>query len=89
MKFAQIVFLQGEEANEVGEMLNDHGIDEALTYLRQWDMGEYHDVRDASSAVQDVFTREHREGPFFMSWNPYVGYFSLERLVADDYSPHP
>ena len=64
-KYAQIVFMQGEEAAEVGNMMNDNGVAAVVEYLAQWDMGEYHEVRAESAASgADMFSRSHREGDY-------------------------
>jgi hypothetical protein len=89
MKFAQIVFMQDEEAREVGEMMNDNGIEAVVEYLAQWDNGEYGDVRDESTAGMGWQENVHRSGDYVLTWNPYIGYFGLQRLVEDDYSPLP
>lgn len=81
-KFAQIVFIQDEEATEVGDLLNDQGIEAVVEYLAQWDMGES-EIRDESSAGTGWMEREHRSGPYILSWNPYIGYFGLQRVVED------
>ena len=39
-KFQEIVFIQGEEAEEPLNLLDNEGESAALQYLAQWDYGE-------------------------------------------------
>lgn len=46
IKYQSIVFLQGDNANEAMDILDNQGREALLEYLKQWDHGERDDLRD-------------------------------------------
>jgi hypothetical protein len=87
--FSQIVFLQGSEAEEPLEILNNQGEQAALEYLKQWDMGDSYETTTGSGAGRS--DSQYQEGNYLMSWNDRIGYIGLERIdeeikEADDAS---
>lgn len=83
-KYANIVFMQGSEADEPLDILNNDGPEALLAYLQQWDYGEYYDVSDEPSAGSGDRTIEM--GEYIISYNSRIGYIGLEKIIsAEDY----
>ncbi len=83
MKFKSIVFLQGSEASESLDTLNDEGVEAAMTHLQQWESenppkDEVHHAPLAGYG-DDLF----REGRYIMSWNFKREYIGLEKIVEE------
>lgn len=76
-RYAEIVFLQGHEAEEsLDLLLEECGEESAMDYLKQWDMGEYYyDEIDSTGA--GIYDREYRNGDYIMIWNRAIGYIGL------------
>ena len=79
MAFQRIVFLQGDEAIEPINILNNEGKDAAINYLAQWDMGDRGEVMDELAAGSSDSTYE--AGDYLLSWNTGLEYIGLERRV--------
>ena len=75
-KYEDVVFLQGSEADEALEILDNRGVDAALNYLKQWhDPGNHMGSDELGHGTAD-YTYE-KDGNH-MSWNPYIGYIGLQ-----------
>jgi N6-adenosine-specific RNA methylase IME4 len=95
MRYANIVFMQGEEGHEVVDKLCNvegvvaHGataesITETIEYLSQWDFGteSEHDIRDSIGAgTHDTVVEE---GEYVLTYNLGHGYVGLMRKVETD-----
>lgn len=79
VKYEQVVFMQGEEADAVLEVLDDQGEEAALEYLAQWHNPGEHEVRDESAAGTD--DNEFRDGDYILSWNNHFGYIGLQHEI--------
>lgn len=81
-QYASIVFLQGDEAVEALEILENDGEQAVLDYLMQWDYGEYDEVRDESGrgTDDDSFT----SGDYVVSYNNRLGYIGLEKAITGE-----
>lgn len=78
-KWIDVVFLQGEEADEPLRILDEEGVEAALDYLAQWDMGDGGgEERDESPAGSDDDTYE--VDGYQMNVNMHIGYIGLCRL---------
>lgn len=74
-RYEQIVFMQGQEADEVMDILNNDGEDAAMDYLKQWHYPGEHDGRnDIGAGTQDKIFK--KDG-YIMNWNPYLPYIGL------------
>lgn len=78
-KYAQIVFLQGDEAIEPYDIFDKYGTEALLDYLKSWDFGEYNDIRDESSTGFN--DQIYKIGDYIISYNPRILYFGLQKLV--------
>lgn len=87
MRWMSVVLLQGEEADEVLNMIDSHGPETAVRHLSQWDYGE--ETRDAAlvngyvydeipQAATDRVLRDDAS-PYALTYNHHFGYVSLLR----------
>ena len=92
-KYENVVFLQGEEAEEPLRILNDEGEDAALEYLMQWhDVGNHEGTDELNHSEND---NVYEVGNYIMSWNNRLGYIGLqyefdvnEKLNTDSIKPN-
>lgn len=84
--YKQIIFLQGESAEEALLILDRDGTPEAITHLAQWECDDEHsEWRDCSSAGTDDRRDTRPAGPgrqYVLSWNERIGYIVLELFSA-------
>ena len=84
--WVSVVFLQGDDADEVLDLINTHGTQAAVEHLSGWDYGEettdaamenghVYDLRPAG-----VLDREVRDGDYQMTYNHSFGHVGLYRL---------
>lgn len=79
-KFQEIVFIQGEEAEELLEILKSRGESAALQYLVQWDYGEGDgDIHDENPAGSNDST--YSEGCYIISYSTTLGYIGLCKII--------
>jgi hypothetical protein len=81
-KYANIVFMQGDQAEEPLQILNEKGDSELVAYLSQWDNGEYYDLTDhvpwgKSDTVKYI-------GEYILTYNTPLGYVGLSRKIKND-----
>jgi hypothetical protein len=84
MAYANIVYLQGEEAQEAFDLLNDKGSRAMFEHLKQWDYGpesEY-DLREEKPWGRADSTVDF-EGGYTLSYNHAMDYCSLTREVVE------
>ena len=79
MAFQRIVFMQGEDAQEALDILDNDGTDAAIEYLAQWDM-EPGEIEDESAAGTDDDVYQSDDG-YILTYNTRLGYIGLERQV--------
>jgi len=82
--FAQVVFIQGQDANTPLSILNNYGEESAIDYLSQWDYGEYHQVTEnylkEIGSNDEVFeTDDH-----ILTYNLRLNYISLYKKLSHD-----
>lgn len=75
-KYEDVVFLQGEEADEALDILNNEGKDAAMDYLIQWhDPGHHMGKNELGIGSSD---QTYRRDGYIMSWNSSFGYIGLD-----------
>lgn len=81
MKYQDVVFAQGDDADEPLQILRSQGIEAAIEYLAQWDHGEgvFNDKPQAGSG--DI-TYTSKDG-YRLSYNHRLGYIGLEKIIND------
>lgn len=74
-RYENIVFMQGDEADEPLSILDNEGPEAALELLKQWHYpGEHDGSKELPHGTQDkIFEKDG----YYMSWNPYIGYIGL------------
>ncbi len=74
-KYEEIVFMQGDEAEEPMEILNVEGPEAAMEFLKQWhNPGEHMGSDSLGHGSQD---KTFEKDGYIMSWNPYLPYVGL------------
>lgn len=89
-QWVTVVFLQGQEADQVLDIIQAHGVDAAVEHLAQWDYGAETDsaaiangdIRDAIPA--GVLDRTADSGHYTLTYNPFMGHVALHRHPAID-----
>lgn len=86
-RWISVIFLQGEEADEVFDLINHSGPAAAIEYLRQWDFGDetvgaalmngY--VYDRIPAGSTDRTIMDEDSPYALTYSAPFGYVSLLR----------
>lgn len=80
-EYADIVFMQGHEAEEVMNILDQQGQEAAMNHLKQWDDGEYHTVTANPFGSKDKL---YRQGDYIMAYNTGIPYIGLSKLMTSD-----
>jgi len=75
-RYEDVVFLQGDEADEALEILDNQGEDAAMDYLAQWHSPGHHMGSSDLSHGSSDYTYE-KDG-YIMSWNTSLGYIGLQ-----------
>lgn len=86
-RWVSIVFLQGEEADPVREIIDRQGTDAAIAYLAGWDHGE-ETVSDAmengyvyDTAPQSAADQLATSGDYALTYSPDLRYVGLSRRI--------
>lgn len=74
LRFENIVFLQGEEANEVLQMLDIIGVEQTLNYLQNLHFSNEHTIIEDPSSDND---EKYSKDGYLMTWNTRLGYIGL------------
>ncbi|MFL0423711.1 MULTISPECIES: hypothetical protein [Kocuria] len=94
-RWISVVFLQGEDADQVLDLIDRDGIDAALTHLQGWDYGEETTgaalenghVYDLDELPTGPLDREASSDGYRMVYNPQMGHVALYRqhtIPAED-----
>lgn len=85
-RWISVCFLQGEEAGEVLQMIDDAGVDAALGHLKNWDYGD----ETTQAALENGYVydlpptgpleQEVRSGNYDMTFSHSFGHVGLYRL---------
>lgn len=93
-RWVSVVFLQGEEAEPVMEIIDRQGTDPAIEYLAGWDHGE-DTIADAmengyvyDAAPQTPADRLATRDDYALTYSPDLGYVGLARRI-DAPDPEP
>lgn len=83
MKYENIIFLQGSEAEKVLEMVLNQGERKALEHLKQWDNGES-PVETCEGMPWGTKDRIYRNESYVMSYNMDLGHIGLAKIPKED-----
>lgn len=75
-KYEDVVFLQGQEAEEPLSILHNDGQDAALEYLKSWHM--YGEHMGSSSKSHGSDDSVYEKDGYIMTWNSRIGYIGLQ-----------
>ena len=83
MKYASIVFLQGDQAEEVFNILHKKGEKEAYNYLLQWNCGDspIEENTNVGFTPWGLTDELYEEGNYVMSYNNTIGYIGLTQVI--------
>lgn len=74
-QYEDVVFMQGEEAEEPLQILNDQGEDAAMEFLKQWhDVGNHMGRNELPHGTSD---QTYDKDGYHMAWNDRLGYIGL------------
>jgi len=80
-QYERIVFLQGEDYNQMVDDLGDNdGTEDMIAYLQQWDSGDSGDIHDEPAAGTEDRVFETDDG-YILTVNYRLGYAGLERIL--------
>lgn len=78
MPYQNIVFMQGDEAISVLDMIENQSEQDALEYLLQWDYGDGLEEENQPWGESDkLFLHDN----LVLSWNTGIPYVSLTRII--------
>lgn len=77
MAYEQVVFLQGDEAEEALEIFREDGADAAADHLKQWHYPGEHEVRATSGAGGSDDVTNTDDG-YILTVNTGLDYIGLE-----------
>lgn len=78
MKYREIVFLQGEGADEALNILEEKGEKKALDFLLEFDYGEGEITERAPWGSADIL---YKRKNYVMSYNNRIGYVGLTEII--------
>lgn len=79
-KYEDVVFMQGEEANEPLDILNTQGEDAAMKYLQQWHSpGQHMGSAELGHGSSDQI---YEKDGYIMAWNTPLNYIGLQYEVS-------
>ena len=81
--YENIVFIQGEEADEPLQILDEKGPDAALEYLKQWhNPGQHEGTEELGHGGDDEV---YEKDGYIMSWNSGLNYIGLQYDLSNLY----
>lgn len=85
-RYAQIIFMSGDEAIETLDLLNDKGEDFIIEYLA--DNFESDDSLREPFSILGAGTSDtiYQKGDYFLIYNQRLGYVALEKLLSSDWN---
>ena len=78
MPYQNIVFMQGDEAIPVLDMIENQSEQDALEHLLQWDYGDGLEEENQPWGESDKLFLHH---DLVLSWNTGIPYVSLTRII--------
>lgn len=81
MIYHSIVFMQGDEATEPLEILDNKGAKAAIDYLAQWDYGTEMEHSPVTEPPWGDSDHTEKRGSYVLSYNTHLGYIGLVRTA--------
>ena len=85
-----VVFLQGQDADDVLDIIEARGVDAAVEHLARWDYGQETDsTAIANQDIHDVIPvgvldKTAESGQYTLTFNPFMGHVALHRHLNTD-----
>ena len=80
--YERVVFMQGDDAQEALNILDQQGEDAAIAHLAQWhNPGEHETSRELGAGTSD---RTYEKDGYILSYNLGLGYIGLDYDSTDD-----
>ena len=89
IKFLDVVFMQGDDATEVIDLIEEIGEHAALEHLTEWDFGVETEFRaHVAGQIYDELTKHpgdwtYSHGEHVMTYNTRRGYVALYRVIRN------
>jgi hypothetical protein len=81
-KYEDVVFMQGQEADEPLSILEKEGEDAALEYLKQWHFFGSH--MGSAELGQGGSDRTYEKDGYIMAWNTSLNYIGLQYKIPEE-----
>lgn len=87
--YGDVIFIQGEEADEAIDILQNHGEDAVIKYLSQWDQGEYHTIYSHYDKTVGASDDIYETDQYVLTYNTRLNYIGLlTKLPKDKYGEY-
>jgi hypothetical protein len=84
--YANVVYMQGSEADEVLDIIDQKGEKAGLKHLEQWDYGDYHDIHKSDPTRSLRGYDKYETKNYIMTYNTRLGDVGLyAKLPASEY----
>ena len=87
MKYENIVFMQGEESEEVLNLLEEEGEEAAFNHLVQWDYGDQPEEGADHfpwGKYDFIYKKNNKDGTYYiMSYRPIFQTIGLRKVLED------
>lgn len=83
-EFENVVFCQGDDAEEPMRILDEHGEDAAVEYLAQWHYPGEHETRHGDCGAGSADWTYETDDGYILAYNLHLGYIGLSyRIPAE------
>lgn len=83
-EFENVVFMQGEEAEEPLSILDNDGHDACIEYLAQWHYPGEHETRKGDTGAGSADSEHETDDGYILSYNRGLGYIGLSFRIPDE-----
>ena len=81
-QYLQIVFMQGDDAQEALAILDKQGDDAAIDFLSEWDYGDACPTdNEPRAGTSDTV---HKHDNYLLTYNTSLGYIGLDRVIEEE-----
>ncbi len=82
MKYECIIFIQGDGAEEVMDIIEEHGEEAGMNYLSEYDYGEG-EIEELPEPPWGRADEQYWDNDYVMTYNYGLSYVSLTRVIKD------
>jgi len=81
-KYQEIIFLQGDKAVKVFDILQKEDEEAAIEYLVEWDYGEGKISDEPQYGKKDdIYSHNWGGTDYILTWNRKLGYIALHKIL--------